>query len=143
MRGMDPKKAGLEPYMEPDVWLTEESTLPIADARLKIFTTSKPPEALCLVERHGGILIACDSLQNMTGPDEYFDERSAAMMEAQGFFHAANVGPGWRNAAKPEASDFTRLKAMEFRHLVSAHGEPLLDDAQTALGATFTKLYGI
>lgn len=115
---------------------------PCPDASIFIYETSALPEGLLLLEREGGILLACDSLQNMSGPDEYFDERSAAMMEGQGFFRPANVGPGWRNSAKPEASDFARLEGLSFRHLLSAHGTPLLHDAHRALSATFEELFG-
>jgi hypothetical protein len=88
VRGMDPKK-GPEPYMEPDEWLNEQSTLPIADAKLKVFTTSKPPEALCLIERHGGILIAGDSLQHTPEPDEYTSFLAKVIMKRMGFMKRA------------------------------------------------------
>ena len=65
------------------------------------------------------------------------------MLREQGFFRPANVGPGWRNSGKPEASDFARLKALSFRHLLSAHGAPLLGDAHQALSATFDELFGV
>jgi hypothetical protein len=39
VRGMDLRKGA--PYLKPDEWLTEQSSFPIADARLKVFTTSK------------------------------------------------------------------------------------------------------
>ena len=45
------------------------------------------------LSRHGGILTSCDSLQNWVGADDYFDEASAAMMQAGGFFHPDNMGP--------------------------------------------------
>ena len=87
-------------------------------------------------------MLACDSFQNWSGPDEYFDEATAAMMAQIGFFRRANIGPGWLNAAKPEASDFARVEALSFCHLLSAHGPPLLNDAHQAMSATIAELFG-
>ncbi len=115
---------------------------PFPDGDAFVFETSKMSEGLLLVKRHGGILIACDSLQNLLGPDEYFDEKSAAMMGAAGFFRRGNIGPGWRNAARPEASDFARVKALTFQHLLSAHGVPLLNEAHLVLSNTFAEQFG-
>jgi len=64
-------------------------------------------------------------------------------MRAFGFFKPANVGPGWRRFAEPQAKDFARLKALSFRHLLSAHGVPLRDTAHEQLGATFKELFGV
>ncbi len=116
---------------------------PCSDADLFVYQTSATPEAILRIGRHGGILLSCDSLQNWTGPDDYFDQASAAMMQAGGFFNPANVGPGWLGAAKPEKSDFLRLKDLEYRHLLSAHGAPLLNDAKPAIDATLKRLFEI
>jgi hypothetical protein len=116
---------------------------PCAGSSAFVFETSDMPEGLLVLERHGGIVMSCDSLQNWSEPDEHFDEASTGLMEEQGFFRTANVGPGWRNGAKPEASDFERIKALSFSHLFSAHGAPLLDEAHAALCATFADLYDI
>jgi len=129
-RGVDPKKAGLEPYMEPDEWLTEESTLPIADARLKVFTTSKPPEALCLVERHGGILIAGDSLQHTPKPDEYTSFLAKLIMKRMGFMKPYNVGPGWLQFAHPTVADVRSVLDLDFDHVLPTHGDAVIGGAK-------------
>ena len=116
---------------------------PCAGSTTFEFATSSTPEAVLVLERHGGILVSCDSLQNWTGPDEYFDEPTAEMMAKRGFFRSGNIGPGWRNAAKPDAGDFVRLQALEFRHLLSAHGAPLLDQAKPVISGTIKELYGV
>ena len=46
-----------------------------------------------------------------------------------GFFGRANLGPGWKMACAPEASDLSRVLDLRFRHLLPAHGTPLIDDA--------------
>jgi len=125
------------------VELTPGGPMPCEGADVFVFETSSLPESLLLLERSGGVLIACDSLQNMVEPDEFFDEASAAMMGGGGFFRPGGVGPGWRNSASPAASDFSRVQALPYRHLLSAHGTPLIDDAHAVLGATFAELYGV
>ena len=75
--------------------------------------------------------------------DQYFDEQTAEMMRGFGFIRPANIGPGWRQAANPEASDFERLKALSFKHLLSAHGVPLKDDAHTQLSATIKEQFDV
>ena len=126
-----------------DVVLTPGQAGPCADVSVFVYKTSDIPEALLLLDREGGVLVACDSLQNWSAADEYFDERSAAAMGESGFFRPANVGPGWRNSANPQAADFARIKALSFRHLLSAHGAPLLDDAHGALCQTFSELFAV
>ena len=107
------------------------------------FETSLMPEGLLLIEHSGGVLISCDSLQNWTRVDSFFSEDSATRMVEMGFIRPANVGPGWRGTCKPESSDFARVKALAFRHLLPAHGTPLLDAAHTQLCATFARDYQV
>jgi len=127
-RGMDPNKA--EPYMEADEWLDERSGLPIADAKLKVFATSSPPEGICLLERHGGVLIAGDSLQHTPGPDEYFNWPAKLMMRRMGFFKPHNVGPGWLQFAHPTGSDVRSVLDLEFDHVLPAHGAAVVGGAK-------------
>ncbi len=123
--------------------LSTNGDTPFPDGSVFAFETASTPEAILRLDRSGGVLVSCDSLQNWAGPDDWFDEPSTAMMQEMGFFRPANVGPGWRNSAKPEASDFARLMEMEFSHLLSAHGDPLLNTAKAAVGATLKDLYGV
>jgi hypothetical protein len=127
-RGMDPKKSA--PYMEPDVWMTEESPLPIDDAKLKIFATSNPPEAVCLLQREGGILIAGDSLQHMPTPDEFFNFLAKIVMKRMGFLKPYNVGPGWLQFAKPSIADVRSLLDLEFEHVLPCHGDAVIGGAK-------------
>ncbi|MGB8331158.1 MAG: hypothetical protein WCE62_13630 [Polyangiales bacterium] len=68
--------------------MTEDSALPIPDARLKVLSTSRPPEAVCLIERHGGILITGDSLQRTAAPDQYYSFLAKIMTKRMGFIEA-------------------------------------------------------
>ena len=58
------------------------------------------------------------------------------------FFGRARIGLGWLNAAEPAKSDFQRISELPFRHLLPARGTPLLNDAKTALQATFARVFG-
>jgi hypothetical protein len=126
----------------PDLVLHPEAPPPVPDAQVFLFETAKVPEALLLVPTSGGTLISCDSLQNWAEPDAFFDAESAERMRAFGFIAPANIGPGWRQAAQPEASDFARIEALPFRNLLPAHGTPLLDTAHAALSQTFRRAFG-
>ena len=107
------------------------------------FETTKEPEAILHLDRHGGVLVTCDSLQNLTGPNEFFNETAIKIMRQAGFFNPANIGPGWRYKAQPEAPDFVRLKHLSYDHVFSAHGDPCLDHAQELFNATFADQMGV
>lgn len=128
-RGMDPEKSS-GAYMEPDVWLDEQSALPVAGATLKVFATSRPPEAICRLDRNGGILIAGDSLQHTPTPDEYFNFMARLVMKRMGFMKPHNVGPGWLRFAKPTAADVRSVLALDFEHVLPTHGKPVIGGAK-------------
>lgn len=115
--------------------------MPFHGASLFVFETAKEPEGILLIDRDDGILVACDSLQNWCAPDRFFSPETAERMTALGFIRPANVGPGWREACDPRPEDFRRLLELPFRHLLSAHGEPLRDRARELLAATFRELF--
>ena len=93
-------------------------SLPLGHCKLFAFETPKAPEAILLLERNGGILVSCDSLQNWLGGDRFFDDESTKMMGEFGFFKAANVGPAWKRQADPKAADFAALKSLSARRLL-------------------------
>jgi len=115
--------------------------MPLSDAELFVFATAGNIEAILRLGREGGILLPCDSLQNVETPDEYYND--AAKVALAKFFGRALIGLGWFNAAKPEASDFERIGAMQFGHLLPAHGTPLLHEARSALQETFARRFGL
>lgn len=119
-----------------DVVMTADS-LPFAGCKLFSFETSKQPEGLLLIEREGGVLIACDSLQNWVEADRFFDEASATTMAGIGFLVPANIGPGWLHACTPQARDFDAVLELDFKHLLPAHGRPIKGDAHSQLAQTF------
>ena len=108
----------------------QESPLPIDDAKLKIFPTSDPPEAVCLLGREGGILIAGDSLQHTPAPDEFFNFVAKIAMKRMGFLRPHNVGPGWLQFAKPSVVDVRSILDLEFQHVLPCHGEAVIGGAK-------------
>lgn len=116
--------------------LTPGGAFPLPDGRLFVFTSARFPEGAVLLEREGGILITCDAIQNWTHVDRFFSPETGAMFEAQGLIGAANLPSTWRQACAPSGEDFRRLLALPFRHLISAHGEPLRDEARERVQAS-------
>ncbi|MCG8330743.1 MAG: hypothetical protein MI974_23805 [Chitinophagales bacterium] len=118
------------------------SEFPISEASFFSYETSKRPEGLILLHRHGGILIAADSIQNMV-PDRYFSSLAKLVVRMGGFFKPANVGPAWLKNCKPEKSDFVRVKQLNFSHLIPSHGKPIKNTAKEEISKTYNKLFGI
>jgi hypothetical protein len=116
-------KSDVQDYMQPDVALNEDSALPIADATLTIIRSATPPEAICRLDRAGGILITADSLQHTPAPDEYFNLPAKIMMKRMGFLKPYNVGPGWLQFAKPSAREVRAILDIEFDHVLPGHGK--------------------
>lgn len=120
-----------------------EDPLPISDATIFEFRTTQIAEGILRLDRAGGILIACDALQNWLSPDEFFSDASRELMQNMGFFTPANLGPVWVQAAAPAGDDFARLKELPFRHALCGHGEPLRDTAHENFSATINSMFGI
>lgn len=118
-----------------DVELAPGGAMPFGSGRSFLFETAQVPEGLVLLERHGSVLVSCDSLQNMTAPDEYFDEATARVMRPPELEPGVGIGPGFRNAGKPQPSDYRSLLELPFEHLLSAHGPPVLGDAHAQVAA--------
>lgn len=131
-----------EPAIQATHFLDKEKQLPMADASLFSFQATQIPEAILHIEKHGGILIACDALQNWLAPDKHFSESSKNMMTEMGFFTPANVGPVWQQVAAPKGSDFEALMTtFSFEHALCGHGEPLLNQAKQQFQSTFDRLF--
>lgn len=125
-----------------DEILETNSAMPITDASLFSFSTSRFPEAVIHLQRNNGIIITCDSIKNWIKADEFFSESSAHMYEIQGFFGKATISKIWLEACQVQASDFKRLMTYPFKHLLSAHGKALLNTAYQDVQSTIQKVYG-
>lgn len=119
--------------------------LPIPDMKLFVFEHTKAPEAVLLLERHGGLLVCCDSVQHWEPmPFSTFLARVSAVL--MGFRHPAQIGPIWRKAMTRKGDslrpDFERLVALPFRHLIGGHGGLLRDEGPERLRDTITRTWG-
>ena len=85
------------------------------------------------IDREGGILITCDSIKNWTHIDEYFSEKTGKEFLEQGLIKPLSIDKVWLGAMNPKNSDFASIKKLHFRHLISAHGKPSKDTANTQL----------
>ena len=123
--------------------LTPGGEVPFAGCSVFAFEHTKLPEGILRIDREGGILVACDSLQNWVTPDEFFSDESRQTMTGMGFFVTANIGPVWMQVNEPKGEDFARLKQLSFRHALCGHGQPLRDEAGERFSATFARLFGV
>jgi hypothetical protein len=125
--------------------LTPTAELPIAGAKLFSFDASRTPETAIHLDRHGGVLITCDSVQNWETTDGC-SLLGGVMARAMGFKGRGCIGPGWRKASEPKdgvgfRGEFDRLLELDFQHLLSAHGAPLRDTARDDLRKQAHRLY--
>lgn len=120
--------------------LTPGGPFPAMAGEVFVFASARFPEAAVILPRDGGILLTCDAIQNWTHVDRFFSPASGELFERQGLIRAANIPSTWLGACAPDIADFHRLLAHRFRHLISAHGEPLRDEAHAAISARLAEL---
>ena len=124
--GFDTKAPNV--YAEPDVEMDATTELPIAGAKLHIMASS-PPEALLLLDRSGGTVIAGDCLQNWAAPDAFFSWPGKVMMRFMGFLKPYNIGPGWFKQCKPPKAEVRGVLDLPFQNVLPSHGTPVLGEA--------------
>ena len=125
-----------------DKQLVPGGETPFAGCTVFQFGTTKLPECVLHVDRAGGILIACDALQNWVEPDEFFSEESKKRMSEMGFVQPANFGPVFLQVNGPKRDDYARLTQLSFRHALCGHGAPLRDVAKESYEARTTAVFG-
>ena len=125
-----------------DRTLKEGGELPFPNASLFVFQTTARPECIIRLDRDGGIMVACDSLQNWVEPDDLFDEETIGKMRDIGFFTPTSLGLAWLQGSKPQAADFVRLKAIPFRHALCGHGSPARD-SMAGFHAAFNRFFQV
>ncbi|MEO9020427.1 MAG: hypothetical protein ABI314_07945 [Gemmatimonadaceae bacterium] len=123
--------------------LVSGGEMPVHDASLFEFTSTTRPEGILRLDREGGIMISCDSLQNWVGPDEFFDESTIATMQKMNFFTETGIGLAWIHAGEPKPDDFVRLKHLAFRHALCGHGEPAIGNVQSGYHAAFQRFFNV
>lgn len=134
-------------YPEPalDVRVDATTELPFAGARLFCFEGMTQWESALLIERDGGLLMTCDSIQNY-GDYRHNNWLARTLMPFIGFPKTTIIGPIWLKIMTPEGrsleSEFRRLLESDFDHLLSAHGSLLRGGAQTAVEAAIGRAFG-
>jgi hypothetical protein len=116
-------------YLEPDVAMGAGTELPLSGARLYTIRSS-PPEALLILDRHGGTVVAGDCLQNWAKTDAYFNGLARMIMPWMGFVRAYNIGPAWLKDGKPPREDLRGILGLEFANFLPAHGDAVIGDAR-------------
>ncbi|NQV21759.1 MAG: hypothetical protein HQ511_10125 [Rhodospirillales bacterium] len=128
-----------------DGLLAEDTQLPFPGARVFMFKQTVVPEAAILVERQGGLLITCDSVQHWV-PKDVMSPAAKIITRLIGFQHPAQIGPPWRKKQTPPngslKSDFERLADLPFQRLIGGHGGLLERDGPAHLKATIQRELG-
>lgn len=122
----------------PVFWEAGDTDLPIK-AALFTFASDKVKEVALVLPQEGGILITCDAIQNWTLTDEFFNEQSRVKFLREGKIRSANIGDPWKFAVEPK--NMQDLLNLKFKHLLSAHGEPMLDKAYELIRESIRQEY--
>ncbi len=127
----------------PDTVISTDTISPIANSEFFIFSTAKFPEAALLI-KDCDLLITTDSIQNLTDWS-YTTLFTQLMLKLMGFKIDLIIGKPWIKRVTPKGSsmlgDFERLMKLDFKHIVAAHGTPLLGGAKEKLKQTIGETF--
>lgn len=125
--------------------IDENTVLPFPDAHVFMFKQTNRPEAAILIERDGGLLITCDSVQHWV-PKKIMSPLAKVLTRFIGFQKSAQIGPPWRKAMTPEGGslrgDFERLAGLKFSRLIGGHGGLLEAKANEVLSQSIRREFG-
>jgi hypothetical protein len=124
--------------------VTEGEVLPF-NARAFVFGGGLVDELALLLPDAGGVLVTCDAVQHWT-TTAGCSLLGKVGAHALGFMKPAVIGPMWlKGITNKEPArvkpDFERLLALEFTHLLSAHGSPLKDNAKELVRASVARTF--
>src|SRR5262245_37758971 len=122
--------------------ITEDGPFPLPGARVVIFKRATRAECVVLLPQRR-LLVTCDSVQHYDG-DPLISTLGKLVMYPMGFFTPCVIGPIWLKTVTPAGGsvrpDFERVLALDFDHLISAHGTPKLGGAKEALARNVERL---
>ncbi len=122
--------------------LIPQGPMPFPGCSLFVFETSTLPEGILHIKREEEILISCDSLQNITDTDRFYNSETIQLFQDQGLIKPANISPTWLGATHTKASDFHRLlTTLTFQHLLTSHGKPLMKTAFEEVQKTVARVF--
>lgn len=128
--------------LKADQEITPDGKMPLPNCSLFTFKTSTLPEGILHINQDGGILISCDSIQNITSTDKFYNAETAQSFKNQGLVKTANITSIWLGATKTTNADFKRLlETLQFKHLITAHGEPLMNTAHEEVTKTIKRVF--
>jgi len=122
--------------------LSEDTKLPFPHSQVFIFKKTIRPEAAILIDRDGGLLITCDSVQHWA-PSTLMSPMAKVLTRLIGFQKPAQIGPPWRKKQTPQGAsllpDFERLAALPFNQLIGGHGGLLKKAAAAQLAVSIDR----
>lgn len=130
------------PEPRPARTISEAGPLPLADAKVVIFSAATRAECAVLLPAHR-LLLTCDAVQHYER-DPLLSPLARVVMWPMGFFTPCVIGPLWLKWTTPPGgslrADFERVLALDFDHLIGGHGTPKIGDAKAALARNVAKL---
>ncbi len=121
----------------PDQLIEADTPPPFEDAQFFLFKQARFPEAALLLRRHK-LLITTDSLQYLSGW-RHTTAFTRWVLRLMGFRLGLQIGKPWLKRVSAGGrnlrGDFDQLLALDFEHLVAAHGTLLRGGAKQALAA--------
>ncbi|MFT5317158.1 MAG: hypothetical protein ACI8RA_000401, partial [Chlamydiales bacterium] len=127
---------------EADEIFSENTKLPFPNGKLFVFNDTVKPEAAILIERDGGLLITCDSIQHWVDND-VMSFLAKLLTRFLGFQKPAQIGPPWQKKQTPPGGslkpDFERLTKLPFNRLIGGHGGLLETNANELLKLTIER----
>ncbi len=125
--------------------LAEDGEFPVPGVKIFLFKDTNQPEAALLLERDGGLLITCDSVQHWA-PQPLASPVANLVTGLLGFKHPAQIGPPWRKKQTPAGgtlrTDFERLADLPFTRLIGGHGGLLTSRGPELLRASISRELG-
>jgi len=122
--------------VEPQKQLTEDAELPMKGTKFMGFKACvKELEGAIWFERHGGMVVVCDTLTNYADPWDGYGTGGKLLIKAIAGSPGTHLSPLRKNlvkqggTAKGFGEDIVRLCDMKFDVMFSAHGWPLKPNA--------------
>ncbi|MCB0417578.1 MAG: hypothetical protein KDD39_08010 [Bdellovibrionales bacterium] len=127
--------------IQPHKKLEDGGAFPIPGSTVQIFTTTKRPEAVVRLESNGGILLTCDAIMNLDGKGFGYNWLARVGLQLQRE-PAVRSGPLWRKFCEPKVDDYRRIQTLSYRHLLSGHGDPVMNTAHLAVDKLIENEFG-
>ena len=116
--------------MSPIARWTPTTELPLAGAKLYVID-ARPPEGILILDRHDGVAIAGDCLQNWHAVDPYCNWIGKLALPLMGFIKPYNIGPAWLKHTSRRASQLRGILNLRFANVLPSHGAPALGNARS------------